>query len=87
MFFSVRYIKGNLVVTIVSDKITKKDINRIKREDFGITSIKTEDNKRYLIVGVNKAKLDRLKSIITQIDGNSFMIINDTKIIHNGYLK
>ena len=87
MFFSVRYIKGNLVVTIVSDKITKKDINRIKREDFGITSIKTEDNKRYLIVGVNKANLERLKSIITQIDGNSFMIINDTKIIHNGYLK
>lgn len=86
-FFSSKYIKGNLTINIISNKITEKDIIKIKKKGYGITTIKTEDNKKYLIIEINKNKLNELKTLITKIDKNAFIIINDTKIVHNGYIK
>ena len=86
-YFSSTYIKGNLTVHIISNKITKKDIESIKKKNFGITSIKTEDNKKYLIIEINKSRLNELKKTISKIDDSSFIFVNDTRIVHNGYIK
>lgn len=86
-YFSSAYIKGNLTVHIISNKITKKDIESIKKKNFGITSIKTEDNKKYLIIEINKSRLNELKKTISKIDDSSFIFVNDTRIVHNGYIK
>lgn len=86
-YFSSSYIKGNLTVHIISNKITKKDIESIKKKNFGITSIKTEDNKKYLIIEINKSRLNELKKTISKIDDSSFIFVNDTRIVHNGYIK
>ena len=49
--------------------------------------IKTEDNKKYLIIEINKSRLNELKKTISKIDDSSFIFVNDTRIVHNGYIK
>ena len=86
-FISSKYIKGHLTVNVISSKITKEKIREFKDKNFGITSIKTEDNKHLLIIEIDKSRLNELKETISKIDDSSFIIINDTKIVQNGYIK
>lgn len=86
-YISTKYIKGHLTVTIISNKITNKDIQKLKTNNFGITSIKTENNKKLLLIEIPKSRLNELKKTISNIDNSSFIIINDTKLVQNGYLK
>ena len=62
-------------------------IKEFKEKNFGITSIKTEDNKHLLIIEIEKSRLNELKETISKIDDSSFIIVNDTRIVQNGYIK
>ena len=86
-FISSKYIKGHLTVNVISNKITKDKIREFKEKNFGITSIKTEDNKHLLIIEIEKSRLNELKETISKIDNSSFIIVNDTRIVQNGYIK
>lgn len=86
-YFSIKYMKGHQTVHIISNKIKKKDLEMIKSKNFGLTSINTEDNKKYLIIEIEKSRLDELKKTINQIDNSSFIFVTETKIVHNGYIK
>lgn len=86
-FISSKYIKGHLTVNVISNKITKDEIREFKDKNFGITSIKTEDNKHLLIIEIEKSRLNELKETISKIDDSSFIIVNDTRIVQNGYIK
>ena len=86
-FISSKYIKGHLTVNVISNKITKDKIKEFKEKNFGITSIKTEDNKHLLIIEIEKSRLNELKETISKIDDSSFIIVNDTRIVQNGYIK
>ena len=72
---------------MISNKITKDKIKEFKEKNFGITSIKTEDNKHLLIIEIEKSRLNELKETISKIDDSSFIIVNDTRIVQNGYIK
>lgn len=84
---STKIIKGHYTVTVISNKISKNNINKIKKEGYGITSIQTETNSKYLIIEINKKELDNLKALIKALDINAFIYINETKTIENGYIK
>ena len=86
-FISSKYIKGHLTVNVISNKITKDKIKKFKEKNFGITSIKTEDNKHLLIIEIEKSRLNELKETISKIEHSSFIIVNDTRIVQNGYIK
>ena len=86
-FISSKYIKGHLTVNVISNKITKDKIKEFKDKKFGITSIKPEDNKHLLIIEIEKSRLNELKETISKIDDRSFIIVNDTRIVQNGYIK
>lgn len=84
---SSKYIKGHLTALIISSKIKKQDILKLKQQHFGITTIKTEDNKKLLLIEIPKTRLNELKKTISTIDNSSFIIINDTRLVQNGYFK
>ena len=85
ILLSSKLIHGNLTVNIISSKIKKKEINELKSKGFGLTSVKVNGNKSYLIIEINKKNLDKLKNIITKIDENAFIIVNESKFIQNGF--
>ena len=50
---STKFIKGHYTVTIISNNIDSTKIKKIKKEGYGVTSIATETNSKYLIIEIN----------------------------------
>lgn len=86
-YISSKYIKGHLTVIIISNRISNRDIQKLKNDNFGITVIRTEDNKRLLLIEIPKVRLNELKKTISKIDNSSFLIINDSRFVRNGYFR
>ena len=84
---STKFIKGHYTVTIISNNIDSTKIKKIKKEGYGVTSIATETNSKYLIIEINKKELNNLKALIKSFDSKAFIYINETKTIENGYIK
>ncbi len=85
ILLSSKFIHGNLTVAIISSKIKNKDINMLKDKGFGLTSIKVNGNKRYLMIEIVKKDLEMLKNAINEIDENAFIIVNESKFTQNGF--
>lgn len=86
-YISSKYIKGHLTVIMISNRIKNSDIQKLKNDNFGITVIRTEDNKRLLLIEIPKVRLNELKKTISKIDDSSFLIINDSRFVRNGYFR
>lgn len=86
-FINTKFIKGHLTINIISSKINKKEIDILKENGFGLSVIKAEDNKNLIIIEIDKKNLKKLKELIYTFDKKAFIIINDTKIVQNGYIK
>ena len=67
--------------------IKAKEISDIKKNNFGISVIKTIDNKNMLFIETNKRRVKECINLIKKIDKKSFIIINDSKVAYNGYIK
>ncbi len=87
ILLSSKLIHGNLTVNVISSKIKKKEIDELKSKGFGLTNIKVNRNKNYLIIEITKKDLNKLKSIITKLDENAFIIVNESKYTQNGFFK
>ncbi len=87
MLLSARYIDGHLTVNVISSTINENDILTIKEHGFGVSMLNTHDNKTLLILEINKKHLKELRKLIKSIDENSFITVNETKYVHNGFIK
>lgn len=85
ILLSSKFIHGNLTVIIISSKIKNKDINTLKDKGFGLTSVKVNGNKRYLMIEIVKKDLEKLKVMVNEIDENAFIIVNESKFTQNGF--
>ena len=86
-YLSKKLIKGSVGVQIISKDIASKDINKIKRKGFGISSLDLDNNKKMLIIEVDKKRLDDLINLIKDIDNKAFITVSETKFYANGYVK
>lgn len=88
MILSEKFIKGVIGVQIIMKNCPRELINEIKRNNFGLSEIKLYgNNKRMLFIQTNSQNFEKLKAIIHKYDKNSFIIINDTKYVLNGFIK
>ncbi len=81
------FISGFVNIQVVSNKISDKEIEEIKKNNFGISVIETIDNKRMLFIETDKKRSKECLKLIEKLDQSSFIIINDSKVAYNGYIK
>ena len=86
-YLSKKLIKGSVGVQVVSSLFNINKINEIKKEGFGVSSLKLDNNKRMLFIEVDKKRLKKLLYIIKKIDNKSFITVSDTKYVSNGFVK
>lgn len=90
-FISKKYIKTLVSVEVLTNKATKKNIEFLQKEGFSISKVQaTHDSNNkssILFITINSKYLDKLKNLITKIDEQAFIVINESKIIHNGLVK
>ena len=91
-YISKKYINSLISVFVILKDIKLKDINKIRNNGYGLSVLDTKDNydedkKSLLLITLNSRNLDKLKKLIYQIDNKAFMVVNETKVVSNGFIK
>lgn len=89
-FLSEKFISGNLGVQIVTSHKDKEFIRIIREHGYGVSVIDVnsheKDTKKYMLfIEINKKQLGDLKTLVKSLDEKSFIVVNETKFVHNGY--
>lgn len=87
-YISKTFIKGLIRVEIITENATKKNIEFIKKAGYGISVISLKDSKKdLLLIEAQNKELKKIKRIIKDIDENAFVVINESKLVYNGFIK
>lgn len=88
---SDKIINKTMTVQVILNKLPKSKINRLRNANYAVTEINCIGNenakKTMLFIEINKKRLLELKRIIYQIDKNAFIVVNESKIVENGYMR
>ena len=79
-------VSGNFTCMVITSNAKKDIVNELKKNGYGVSIISLEENKIMLLVEFKKKYLKRLKTLITKKDRNAFIIINESILVHNGYM-
>lgn len=90
------YIAHKLIKSINSVEITTKKnnyelIDTLRDSGYAVSIIELKESfreeKDLLIVDTKENKTKELIKLINSIDENAFIVVKDTKIVQNGYIK
>lgn len=86
------FINSLITIEVITSKATKENIQLIRDSGFGVSVVNTTNNyqneeKNILFITLNSKNLESLKEIIHEIDEHAFIVVNETKIVQNGYIK
>ncbi len=88
---SEKVISGNLTVQIILSNQNTEIIDIIREKGYAVSVIdakgQNDDKKYMLFMEINKNKLSKLKELIKTLDEKAFIVVNETKLVQNGYLK
>ena len=88
---SEKVISGNLTVQIVLSNQNTEIIDIIREKGYAVSVIdakgQNDDKKYMLFMEINKNRLNSLKDLIKTLDEKAFIVVNETKMVQNGYLK
>lgn len=91
-FISNTFINSLISVEVITTKATKENIAKIRKEGFGVSVVNTteslkDEKSNILFITLNSRHLKSLKRTINEIDNNAFIVINESKVVHNGFIK
>lgn len=91
-FISDKFISGNLMVQVILTDDDYNVVSAIRKAGYAVSilDVKGQDesaNKFMLLMEINKKRVRELKELIKALDPKAFIIINETKMVQNGYFK
>lgn len=88
---SEKVISGNLTVQIILSNKNDEIVSIIREKGYAVSVIdvkgQSDETKYMLFMEINKNKLSKLKDLIKSLDEKAFIVVNETKLVQNGYLK
>lgn len=89
---SHKLIKGTVGVQIVVKDGSDKLINSLRKKGYAVSVIELKNdyegnNKDMLYIQVNNRNLKELTNMVKKFDKNAFIVVNETKLIQNGFIK
>ena len=86
-----KFITGNLTMQVVLSGTLDDVVNTIREKGYAATVLNVkgqEDVDKYMLfMEINKKKLNEVKHLIKELDSKAFIVVNETKLVQNGYLK
>lgn len=85
-------VKGVVGIQVVVKENSDALINQLREKGYAVSVIELKKdyegkNKDMLYIGINNNKLKEVTNIIKDYDENAFIIVNDTKLVQNGFIK
>lgn len=88
---SKTFINSLVSVEVITSKATPENIELIRSKGYGVSAFETVNNlgepKHMLLITVNSRNLKDIKRVIHEIDEHAFIVIDELKIVQNGYIK
>ena len=91
-FLSNKFIKGNFGVQVILSKNDNKVVNALREEGYAVSVIdvkgKDEENEKYMLfIEIDKRNFEHLRGLIKELDSKAFIVVNETRMVQNGYIK
>jgi len=91
-FLSNKFIKGNFGVQVILSKNDNKVVNTRRKEGYAVSVIdvkgQDETNEKYMLfIEIDKRRFEHLKNLIKELDSKAFIVVNETRMVQNGYFK
>lgn len=91
-YLSKRLIKGEVGVQVILEEGYDKLVNKLHKKGYGVSIIELKNDydgkyKDMLFIEVSTKNLKELTKMIKSYDKNAFMVVNETKLVHNGFVK
>jgi len=88
---SKKFISGTLSVQIITNKAYPDMVELLRNEGYAVTVMNVEgkdkDIEKYMLfIEINKKNLNHLQKLIKSVDNNAFMVVNETKLVQNGFI-
>ena len=89
---SDKFISGTLTVQAVLSYKNDDIVTSIRKAGYGVTVLDVngqldETGKYMLLIEIDKKRIKDLKNLIKSLDDKAFIIVNETKMVQNGYFK
>ncbi len=88
---SRRIIKSVNSIEVVTTRDNYKLIDKLRNEDLGVSIIELKDNynqeKDLLIIDVKCRLVKEVVALIKDVDPDAFIVVKDTNLVYNGYIK
>ena len=88
---SEKFISGTLSVQVILSNSDHKIIDKIRENGFAVSVVdvkgKDETEKYMLFIEIDKKKINKLKYLIKSLDPKAFVVVNETKMVENGFFK
>ena len=91
-YISSNFLNGIVGLQVITKWPNKKLINQIRQSGFGVSIIALKNayegkKKEMLVLQVNKKSLKEITNLIYDFDRQAFIIVSETKYVHNGLIK
>lgn len=91
-FLSDVLVKGTLTVQVILSNKDYEIVKKIREAGFAVSLVDVkgsyEESEKYMLfMEIDKKKLEKLKKLIKSLDSKAFMVINETKMVENGFFK
>lgn len=90
-FLSDKFVSGTLSVQVVLSNDNHKIVDKIREEGFAVSVVNVkgkEDHDKYMLfMEIDKKKINQLKYLIKSLDSKAFVVVNETKMVENGFFK
>lgn len=88
---SRKFIKNVNSIEVTTKRNNRKLINKLRKEGYAISIIglknSLEDPKDLILIDVKSKNTNETICLIKKIDPDAFIVVRDTKVVHNGYIK
>ena len=87
---SGKLIKMKLGVQVILSNTNKNIVKKIRDKGYAVSVINIMDmefnNTKYMLfIEIESTKYNELTGLIKELDKNAFIVVNETKYVHNGY--
>ena len=88
---SDKFVSGTLSVQVILSNNNHKIVDKIREEGFAVSVVNVkgkEDHDKYMLfMEIDKKKINQLKYLIKSLDSKAFIVVNETKMVENGFFK
>lgn len=85
---SNKLISGNLGVQVITDNAYPELVPHLRDQGYGVTvmNVQGKDSDKYMLfIEINNKNLDKLHKLVKSVDNDAFIVVNETKHVHNGF--